>query len=599
MLGKRLICISLAIVLLFVTACGDNDPVVPDIDETIVEENGDEAPDDTQEQAPAQREEPVVVERPPGIPINWGTSFTQREIDPASPILDYFHARFGVNLDVMHVPNNITGNEPLPDIFYGNAQRLYDQGITRAIPRSMIEQHAPGYAALMESIPYGWELGRIGDTDNYTGLYIYDISKTYLTDFSVYRLDWMETLGIAPPGNPNDMEEVIEGVYFTPHSFTQAEFVDVMRAFSVNELSAFAPINRGMGVHTAVVGIDEFGTVHDPMASLLGMWGLNLNNMNINGSVMPYYVTEQYRSFLTFIRQMGYTDDLVAFFETETQPRGFPSFRTTQEAGWSSLHVDVIPIVFERQINRPTNRYLITPPEIGPNGQRGSAGKHSGSLFDMDGQWVISKDVSDVFLAYALQVFDALAFDPEAYVTAMFGLDMRDFIWEGEPYNSGIVLRRNRRSDRARMRNGVGLFDPLVIDGNAGKMVYYNGMTNPVYNFAASQQGLDMVVWPYKYDLTGSHTAAFDTVRSTRGALNRIATQHYRLFLQDEETPVNGETWAAYMEALNEAGLQDYIAYLSLLDDVDGDFVAKEAVSTYVPIYVLEDDGVEFDFMED
>jgi hypothetical protein len=600
---KRLLCIVLVMILLFSASCDNNNADLPATDDPAIEENNREDVDEGDKTPAATEEKVEEIIRMPGIPVNWGTTLSGREIDPASPVLEHFHRRFGVDLNIMRIPPDLRGDDPIPDIFFSENARntalaLYEQGVTRAIPRNMIERHAPNYAALLDSIPYGWELGRIGDTDNYIGLFVFDITKTYMTDFSIYRLDWMEKLGIAPPGNPNDVENIIEGVYFTPHSFTQAEFLNVMQAFSTNELSAIAPINRGIGVHESIRG--DFNTIHDPLSSLMGMWGLNLNNMNVNGRAMPYFATDEYRSFLTFMRQAGYTNDMIVYLNNEAFPRGFPASRTAHEAGWSSLHIDSIPDIFERQITLPTNRYLVTPPEIGPGGVRGGAGKHSGSLFNMESQWVISASLPDNFMGNVLQVFNALAFDPESYVIAMYGEDMRDYIWEGEKYNSGVVLRRNRRSDRARIRNGIGLFDTYMRDGNAGKMVYETGMTNPIYRYAASQQGLDMVNWPYRYDLTGDHAAAFNSIRNTRGGLYRIAREHYFLFLQDEEWPVGNAEWSEYLAALNNAGLQDYINYLSALDEVSVGFVAQETASTYVPEYQPADDD-DFDdaFLED
>jgi hypothetical protein len=560
---KSLIGIFLITIILFFTSCAGGEPVFPDIEiDTSVGLYSGEAENEPDS---AEIASEAAVPRGPGIPIRWGTKLIATDIDAASPILQHFYDKFGADMSLLRVPYDLDSGDDIPDIFYGEAVNLYERGFTRTIPRDMIEIHAPDYAALLSSVPYGWEMGKVDGKDEYLGLYIYDVSRSYLRDYSAYRLDWMEQLNIQPPG---DIVEIVEGVYFTESAFTYPEFLHVMRQFSVSDdLSDFDSFTRGMSLYLSSGGIMDFHTIHDPVASLLGMWGINLNNINEDGKAVPYFISDAYKEFLLFIRDKGHSnEDLIIYIGNESYPRGFPvSVPSQYEAGWSSLSLDYLPIVVERQLNLPDKRYLITPPEIGLDGKQGSAAKHSGTLFDTDGQWVINNKVSDQLLVSILQVFNAMAFDPETYVITAFGIEGRDFEWEGEAYASRILMNNNHRT---RQRNGVGLFNAQVFDGKAAKWVYYTGPNHPIYNFAQSEAGRNLVIWPYKDDLSGKGLAAFNGgIRNIKQELNNTARGYYYYFIFDEESDIMAD-WDAYINALHEIGLQEYMDYLENCEEV-------------------------------
>jgi hypothetical protein len=558
---NKKIFLSLLLTLLLFAACGEGAaPPAIEIDTSVglfaeaVE---------TLEDIDAGEISVFQADRGAAVPIHWGTPMLNTDIDAASPILQYFLDKFNIDLSLMRVPFDLASGDPIPDIFVGNAANLYERGFTRTIPRAMIELYAPNYAAVLSSTPYGWEMGRVGDTDEYAGLFIYDITRAYLKDFSAYRLDWMEQLGIQPPG---ELIEIGDGVYFSPDSFNMAEFMHVMRQFSVNDLSELDAYTRGIGLYLTTMNVADFNTIHDPAASLMGMWGINLDNINENGKATPYFASDAYKEFLLFVRQTGhYNDDYIIYVGNDTFPRGFPvSVPSQYEAGWSSLHLDSLYMIMERQRNLPTNRYLITPPEIGPSGLRGGGAKHNGSLFDQDGQWVISSTVSDALLINILQLFNALAFDPETFVTARFGIEGRDYSWEGEPYHSRIIPANNYRS---RQRNGVGMFDAQTWDGNAGKWMYYTG-SHVLYEYAMSDIGRSLVIWPYKDDLSGKSAAVFNGgVRSIKQELQNTSRGWYYYFLFAEDANIEAE-WDLYLNELYEIGLQEYMDYLEILDEV-------------------------------
>jgi hypothetical protein len=557
MIKKMIRLPALTVFLAITAACGGNAPptVEIEIDAGVALFSEVITPDATD----ASSEN--IAARQTSTPVSWGTRFLNTDIEPDSFILEYFRETHGVDLELLRVPFDLGGGDRVPDIFYGEAANLYERGFTRTIPRAMIEIHAPDYAALLSSIPYGWEMGKVSGTDEYIGIFAYDISQSFLTDFSAYRLDWLEALDIPPPG---ELIEIALGVYFSPTSYNHAEFMHIMRQFSLHEMSDIDAFTRGFGLYLSHANMLEINSIHDPVASLMGMWGLNLYNMSENGKAIPYYISEAYKEFLHFLRESGhYNDDIILYMGNVLYPRGFPASIPSQyEAGWSSLHTGVLNEIIEAHLNVPTRRYLITPPETGPNGIRGGGAKYSGSLFDQSNQWVINQSVSDHTLTQALKTYNALAFNPDAYILAMFGREGTDFTWAGEPLHSLVVPANNPRT---RSRNGVGMFDPLTLDGRAGNPVYFTGR-NAVFDFAASEAGRQMVLWPYKDDITGKNAGAFNAInRSIILELNNFAREFYYFVLFSDDGNVE-EYWDYYLAELNERGLQEY---LDLLEDYE------------------------------
>jgi len=135
---------------------------------------------------------------------------------------------------------------------------------------------------------------------------------------------------------------------------------------------------------------------------------------------------------------------------------------------------------------------LITPPERGTSGDQGIGVHFSQNPFNTSGEsWLIGEHVDDITLSRILTIFDYMSFDPQVFIATAFGEAGSHFEWLGEPYESPLVINRGNNMaweyDRLMM---TGIFD-----GNAGRRMFF-GEYGVIADFARSQQGRDMVIWP-------------------------------------------------------------------------------------------------------
>jgi hypothetical protein len=305
----------------------------------------------------------------------------------------------------------------------------------------MIERHAPRYAAFLNSIEYPPETFYGRPDGEIHVLHGFQRAGEMLDTFSVYRLDWLEEIGVTPKGN---VFQLTENIFFSDAAFTMDEFISIMAGFT-------RPGRR----HGLVFSIGwEISIGFEP---LRGMFGLNNTNILENGSAVYAAASEAFHSYLSFMENLR-DKGLIQY----------TGYSFNDDVGWTSIkydgssvrhgHISYLPIY-------EGSKYLLTPPEIGPGGRQGVGYDGQPGALKVIANYLIRADVSDAKLAKILEIFDAVSFDPELYVLTRYGFEGEDFTWRGEPYNS--YAEQNPESVEY-----YGLFNTKTVDGFAGKHIY-------------------------------------------------------------------------------------------------------------------------------
>ena len=455
----------------------------------------------------------------------------------------------------------VESNGKLPDIIsnkYFNAEKALEAGALRPIPWEMVEQFAPRYAAMLKQNPILYEKFRnpSKERDKYT-LPSLVYNEEMLETLSVYRLDWLEAVGVTPNGN---VVRVSEGVYFTEEAFSQFEFEEIV--WMLDHVIHTEPMNpvfaTSHGVFTPqsmiLTGMDYDWFLVDP---ILGMFGLNTENIQENGSAAVWFSTEAFHSFVRLMLRLKETAgrDNLHYLE---QPFGLePVTVIGGVPGWSSVKTLSIFSAIEYIVNHEWGeggKILLTPPEIGLNGQRGVQKTYEPyrvARGELD--FFISADVGNEKFARILQIFDAVSFDPELYRLTVYGNQGEDFEWLGTPYESGVLKNMNSLEF-------TGVFTTGIIDGHAGKYLY-DFQSEIIYGYITSDRASAMNIYPYKSDPYGifdSNKVELEE-RYPYHVLRDAASVFYTDVL--DGTKSLDTDWAGYLDTLSALGLMEWNAY--------------------------------------
>jgi hypothetical protein len=555
--------LTIVILLLFLVACGKENGNIDTAPDTGVGTESEITPDPSvAADAPSDANVPMDITW--GIneyyyPIYNSTGSTITE----GAVIDYLNNRFNVALTsksftiprdegmmVDYVYANQNGSrekvdviEQVPDIFvtlstlapgpnilYQSPEVVNNLKLTRTIPRDMIERYAPHYAELLTR-HQAWELNKTAEGD-YIGLSTYQDDNSYLPTFSVYNLDWLEEAGIEPHGELVDLGNEI---YFTNEPFYEQEFLQIINAFASEE-------RYGM----AVDYMDPLFSV----ASIIGMYGVSSPVIDEDGLAVPYYISEAYKNALNHISMDISPESKTTYADLYVVSRKVASM-ANPDVVWRSVlsenaysHAKAL-----RQLDR-VKKVLITPPEIGADGQQGAGAVFSVHPFTPLQTWMVRRDVSDEKLARILMILDALSFDPEVYVTTVYGLEGKDYTWDGEPYASGIIIKSVQSNNRLySLVTGITVTDvakPIYTLNSQVLLDYAQNNWQPVepFNFG---------VWGNKLN----EKTQIDNYIAEQ-VDNTVRKYLLDIYLGKKDL---AETWNDYLYELQTAGVQQYIDY--------------------------------------
>ena len=500
------------------------------------------------------------------LPITWGYRYEGNLVEPVIKVKDILDAQLNIELDWALFENreffyrqffSDVENNKLPDIIYGTpVNTMAEIGGIRSIPRDMIETYAPNYANLLYQ-ENAWPLLESklwGFTDSIESdiafLCPYDIKCDMLPYFSVYRLDYLESINMLPEG---EIVQINNNIYFTDTPFSFDDFVRIMST-SMDQLANLG-INNKM-VLTGDYDYDRGNYDSMGMPSLWGMFDIGNDYIYENEKIIPTYASEAYKKTLEFIEnnvKMGN----ITISRLPNLPISYFTSPGQHGSIWISMSIDYLLFnsPFDNLIRyEPTVKLLIIPPETNIYNISSVTRANRGVKFNTQGWqgWVIGSHVSNEKLARILTIFDKISFDPEWFVLTRYGLEGINYLWADEPYNSQVIIKRTTN----RFWPPV---ESYIWDGNAGNYVYRYG-NNKLYEYAisnAAKTTLEKKIVKFVDDL--AFRLEMNEFNNIYGGdegeitLEQIVKEYYKNILEGNQSTY--ESWNSYMADMEFYGL--------------------------------------------
>jgi len=387
-----------------------------------------------------------VVEKTEKYEISW-LNFGAQHIVDGNPIEKIIEEKFNVDIKVVKADvqdtekiNLMLASGEMPDVMmpYGNPKEYWDQGLIRSIPFDMVRKYIPGFAKVYDKHPIAWLTSLVPEKDNeFLGLPAISEGISGPSFVDMWRLDWLENIGVKPHGT---LEPIIEGkMWWTTEPFTFDEMEQIFKAFVNND-----PNKNGQKDTYATVGYkDSLLWNYINLAQSFGLvWSRNLME---DGELKMYYTANAYKEFLKWMSKM-YKDGMVDKEITILDFTKMWEKIATGNVGYWIVpysYVGAMPETaptsppYSVLVNYPESKVLVTPPVKGKSGK--SIGYQYLELETLASYWTfISSKVSDDKLIKILQILEYTTFNSEMRNKVVFGEEGIHWEWSGKPYASSI-----------------------------------------------------------------------------------------------------------------------------------------------------------------
>ncbi|EKN65197.1 extracellular solute-binding protein [Neobacillus bataviensis LMG 21833] len=460
--------------------------------------------------------------------------------------------------------NLMVASGDLPDTFAfttggKSAQELYDSGLTRTIPKEMLEKYAPRYMKMLSENAPGIKMNLKPGTDNeYLQLIGQYDHVDGLAWGPTFRLDWLEKLGIKPPGEIKQVGPSggREKIYYTDGAYTIQEVEDILKAFTFND-----PDGNGKN---DTYGLSPYNNQIHWSATLMGAFGIAPDfTMMEDGKLVKTEVSKKYKEFLKLMAKwykMGLIDPE---FTTLDNNKSWEKYKQGK-IGYYIAQPSYIAMDDWAKGRAPQNivedpnstaKLLATAPEIGKDGQQGEGAYIPvGNLADA---FYVSKKVTDEQLARILQVFDYINFDNDARWT-LYGEVGVHSDWEGTPEKSALKVRPEFAEQEG--NSGFWAYNFRTYDKERVSW-FQSEYTMKVKNelYARDDVKEKMLIRPYKYDLL-NETKIKDVEKRYKGQLTTIVDE-FRMKAIVGEVNIDKE-WDKYVENWMNNGGKETLAEL-------------------------------------
>ena len=321
--------------------------------------------------------------------------------------------------------------------------KVYEDGVCRSIPQSMIRKYAPEYTRRMDKYGIGWKMHLApGKTDEHYAMVVWEMGNTGAWKMPHFRYDWLLKIGMAPDDAydmyPNH-EEMPGRMYLSKSKPTIDWFEKVLIAFRDED-----PDGNGKN-DTIPLGL---GKRFDNLENVFwGMYGISPGkNLMENGELIMPEISEAYKKYLKQMNkwyEMGLIDQE---FPTLEQDKWNAMVAEGMFGAWNEhgIYMNVRHKSQNTDLLQkdPNAKLLITAPITGPEGMFGSDAwaADNGSMFTGP-NYQIGINADDTQLAKFLELWDATNFaDVDLMVFTRYGKEGVHFEWEGERNNSFIKL---------------------------------------------------------------------------------------------------------------------------------------------------------------
>ncbi|MEC1522206.1 ABC transporter substrate-binding protein [Neobacillus niacini] len=491
------------------------------------------------------------------VELNLSGSFTRGKAEDGNYVQKRLEEQFNVKIintktDTWNTDqvNLMVASGDLPDTFGftaggKSAQELFDSGLTRTIPKEMLEKYAPRYMKMLSENPPGPIMNLKQGTDNeylqLVGQYDHVDGVAWGPTF---RLDWLEKLGIKPPGEIKQVGPSggREKIYFTDAAYTLEEVEEILKAFTFDD-----PDGNGKD---DTYGLSPYNNQIHWSASLMGAFGLAPGyNFIEDGKLVQTEVSQKYKEFLKLMAKwykMGLIDPE---FTTLDNNKSWEKYKQGK-IGYYIAQPSYIAMDDWAKGRAPQNivespdstaKLLATAPEIGKGGQQG-VGAYL-PVVNLADAFYVSKHVTDEELARILQIFDYINFDNEARWT-LYGEVGVHSDWEGTPEKSALKVRPEFAKEEG--NSGFWAYNFRTYDKERVQW-FQSEYTNKIKSefYAREDVKEKMLIRPYKWDIL-NETKLKELSKRYSGQLTTIVDE-FRMKAIVGEVDIDKE-WDKYVE---------------------------------------------------
>jgi hypothetical protein len=381
--------------------------------------------------------------------ISWIGSWTYTVPDDAL-VVRAIEERFNVDLELIQVDLNdaterdlliATGEVPEAGEFIRGQDsfKMYDDGVTRSIPKAMIRRYAPSMTAHYDESPAVWLMANApDDRDAVYSLAAYKGNGVGVSDLPKIRLDWIQKLGIPFDESllmnymPSGRDPQFDGRYsFYDKQVTLDDLEAIMYAFRDGD-----PDGNGRNDTVA----HALTAAHRGVRPVAGMFG-------VDGWVHWWTFFEDGETKLgaTSDRWKAALKTMAKWYEDKLIPQQLPDFGYNDAwaligEGRSGIWTDGVGFGNETRppmnilMRDPDANVVVVPGIVGPDGHAGAPWDYP--LWQTNAGIAVREDVSDDKLARILEIADWTNWTREGFTLVHYGVDGDHFNWHGQPYHS-------------------------------------------------------------------------------------------------------------------------------------------------------------------
>ncbi|MFI3175366.1 MAG: hypothetical protein R3Y53_09265 [Bacillota bacterium] len=444
----------------------------------------------------------------------------------------------------------------VPDVFWTNeSEALIESfGITRSIPRAMVEEHAPSFLALYDTYPTIYtSIMNLDNTEEFFALngateQSAAIACSLYADY--YRYDWIENLGIDLGV---EVTQISDSLYVANTGLTLDKFEEVMHAFTYGD-----PDQDGLDntIGASFEGMSRFDLLYSGFDMINGI-------NEENGEAEYFYTTDNFKEFSVWFSDLfdkGYID--ADFFHQDITARkekvnnnevGYFLESSIAINSWAS---DRPPLTLIE--SNPEVKLLITP---GLSDNEGNATIIKNAMPTFGSLCYISKNVDDEKLIQILQMLEYINFGEDT-ISLWFGEEGVDWRYndDGRVENISNLLSSEK---------GARTFVKNVMVGD----LFHEISVEPIFEAGADFWLYDCIwrendreQYPYKLDLLKETNYAKSAL-----LYDDKCTLIYQKYFEDwvyHGLDVE-ESWESYMGELDNSGYHIMMGELDLVEPLE------------------------------
>ena len=446
-------------------------------------------------------------------------------------------------------------------VLQANMDELYQDDMIRTWSFEDIREKMPNTAQLMDETG-AWSFLRVPGEDALMG--IPQLFRTPLTMMvSYYRLDWLENLGIEPPG---ELVEIAPRVFWSTEGFDTEQMRQILKRF-VDENASGAERTYGLGSYFPAT-FTSFGQA----GALYGTEGRGVDiNVFEDGEMKFIYATNAYRDALMWFNQL-YQEGVLSK-ETVIEAQDTAAARdlwNSGHLGYMQYHYSYIyeaadtEVPFAMLQANPDAKVLVVPTEM--NHMTGLYGTSAGGavmssaiptgfkIGTLGRAALASSDLSDEKFDRAMRIFDWLHSTREGFLRNWYGVEGVNWNWSGEPWSSAIITHQFSEEEQHKHAGNLigGYWLPWLHDIRKLGQPYER-----VENDLLAKDGyMDHYVHQYRYDFL-NETNIITMRNRYDSALTTTALEYTAKFILGDLDIDEG--WDDYLADLDRNGMSRYL----------------------------------------